>query len=116
MPSTGFDRTSRVVALLLLLVSVWTSAHRQQDDDACLPMVEGEHDASQHAFAPLAPSDDEHCAVCHWARGLKPAFADTSISSTVLNASNGVSAPALQAPVAPIQGRLPARAPPALFL
>ena len=112
MPSTAFDRTSRVVAFLLLLVSLWTSSHRQQDDDACLPLMAGEHDPSKHAFAPLAPAGDEHCAVCHWMRALKPTLADRSVASTALAPIDRLAAPAIFRHAAPASGRLPARAPP----
>ena len=116
MVSTASRRVSRLVALCLLLVSTWTAAHRQQDDDACLPMLAGEHDASKHAIAPLAQVDHGHCAVCHWIRGLKPAFTDTRIASTALVLTDGFSAPDVTAHAAPVAGRLPARAPPASVL
>jgi len=115
MPSTGFDRSSRVIALLLLLVSVWTSSHRQQDDDACVPIVAGEH-SSKHAFTAPGLEDDEHCAVCHWIRALKPAFTGSAIVSTALVQADRLSVPALSAPVSPSSVRLPARAPPATLL
>lgn len=115
MTSTAPRRSYRVVALLLLLVSVWTSSHPPQDDAACRPSVEGEHDASKHAFAPLAPADHEHCAVCHWMRGLKPAFTATTISWGTLSRAGNLAAPPVYEHAAPIGGRLPARAPPSLL-
>ena len=67
-------RSFRSVASILLLVALWGSPHRSQDDSACLPIVSGEHDASKHALGPVGPIQDEHCAICHWLRGLKPSF------------------------------------------
>jgi hypothetical protein len=116
MPSTAFDRSSRVIALLLLLVSVWTSSHRQLDDDACLPVLAGEHDASKHAFTAPEVENDEHCAVCHWMRALKPAFTASGIVSTALAQADRLSVLALSAPVSPSSVRLPARAPPVALL
>ncbi len=116
MPSTAFDRTSRVVSLLLLLVSLSTSAHRQQDDDACLPMLAGEHDPSKHAFAPGDSAGDEHCAVCHWMRALKPTAAGSSIVSVALAPTDRLVWSAVCTHVSPSSGRLPARAPPVILL
>ena len=116
MPSKAFGRSSRFVALILLLVSVWTSSHRQQDDDACLPIVAGDHDASKHAFVPTGTVDHEHCAVCHWMRGLKPSFASSTIISTPLAHAEGPCALAVMPYGVSASGRLPARAPPVFFL
>jgi hypothetical protein len=112
MRSTVSGRTSRAVALLLLLVSVWTSSHRQQDDDACLPVVAGEHDESKHVYTAPAAIAHEHCAVCHWARGLQPPSTGATAATTVLTTSDGLSASAEFTHAAPVSGRLPARAPP----
>jgi len=116
MVSTASHRVSRLIALCLLLVSVWTAAHRQQDDDACLPMLAGEHDASKHAAAPAAATDHDHCAICHWIRGLKPAFTNSRIASAALRQTGSLATPALPIHFAPSSGRLPARAPPAGLL
>ena len=109
------SRTYRVVALLVLLGTVWTSAHRQQDDDACVPVVAGENDASKHTLAPAGTVTHEHCAICHWMRGLKPAFSSTPIASATFRPGDCVSADIVFQPAQPIAGRLPARAPPALL-
>lgn len=115
MASTAFDRTSRVVALFLLLVTVWTASHRRPDDDGCLPVVAGEHDASKHAYAPPGSSDHEHCAVCHWMRGLKPAFASSTVASAALRPADTLAPLAIADPLKQTSGRLPARAPPSLL-
>ena len=54
---------------ILLLLALGGSPHGSQDDSACLPMVAGEHDASQHALGPVGQIQHEHCAICHWLRG-----------------------------------------------
>lgn len=115
MTSTVLRRTNRVVALLVLLVTMWTAAHRQPDDDACLPMATGEHDASKHAFAPLGAVDHEHCAVCHWVRALKPEFRVTPAPVAVQAHGDRLTDPAVIALAAPASARIPARAPPALL-
>ena len=108
-----FNR-SRVVAVILLLVSVWGLPHRPLDDDACLPVTEGEHDASKHVFAPLTGVEaDEHCAVCHWMRGLKPTFASVARVSAPLLDSTAFAASTTVPTRAPAGAHLPPRAPPA---
>lgn len=116
MGLTAFGRSSRVIALLLLVVSVWTASHRRQDDAACLPVAAGEHDASKHAFAPLAPVEHEHCAVCHWIRGLKPEFSSAPITVAVLRPTGSLSAPSAFIHADPVAGPLAARAPPPALL
>ncbi len=111
------NRSFRIVAGVLLLLALWGSPHRQQtDDSACLPVVAGEHDASKHAFAPASPAHHDHCALCHWMRGLKPAFTVTLVDGIALRA--GADVPSL--PIAfrsgPSASRLPARAPPTPLL
>ena len=103
----------RAIASLLLLVSLWGAPHRQQDDAACLPITSGEHDASNHAFAPTAPPEHDHCAVCHWMRGLKPAFTTTATAQTPLVRAGDIAAASSVTHRAPSGAQLPARAPPA---
>lgn len=115
MSSPAFDRTSRVVALFLLLVTVWTASHRRPDDDGCLPVVAGEHDASKHAYAPPGSADHEHCAICHWMRGLKPAFASGTVASATLRPADSLAPLPVAVQLGSALGRLPARAPPSLL-
>ena len=84
------DRSFRSVASILLLLALWGSPHRSQDDSACLPMVAGEHDASQHALGPVGQIQHEHCAICHWLRGLRPSLRVTLLGSVVMRAGFGV--------------------------
>ena len=112
MVQAALRRSSRAIALVLLLVSLVGVAHRQQDDTACLPMTSGDHDASKHAFAPLAPVEHDHCAVCHWMRGLNPTFVGMAAAGAPLDSTDTLA----QLPVVPYanacRAQLPARAPP----
>ena len=114
MPRTAFGRSYRIVASLLLLVSLLGAPHRQQDDDACLPVSADEHDASKHAFAPLAPVEHDHCAVCHWMRGLKPSFAAAATTVSPFDRTHDLPASTDLMHRAPCGAQLPARAPPAI--
>lgn len=83
--------SARTVSAVLVVLSLWTLPHSSQPD-ICLPAGTEEHDASRHVYtAGSKAADDEHCAVCHWMRSLKPAFtsrplgaADNSRSVAVL--------------------------------
>ena len=64
MPLAWLRRSSRAVAALVLLVSMWQLPHRGQDDDICAPAQNEAHDESKHVFttasgtryrAPLEP-------------------------------------------------------------
>jgi hypothetical protein len=110
-----FKRSSHPIAVLLVLASLCGIPHRQLDDDACLPMVAGQHDASKHAIAPLAPVDQDghgHCAICHWIRGLKPTFASTTRVEASLDRAGDICPSASLTHRAPCGAHLPARAPP----
>ena len=84
------NRSFRSVASFLLLLALWGSPHRSQDDPACLPMLAGEHDVSQHALGPIGPVQHEHCAICHWQRGLRPSLRVTLLGSVVMRAGSNV--------------------------
>ena len=109
-------RSSRAVAWFLLLLALLGSPHKQRDDSACLPVVPGEHDASKHAFAPVVPIQHEHCAICHWMRGLKPSFRVTVVTDVVLRAAADVAAAKAVFWSDTSATRLPARAPPLTLL
>src|SRR5687767_10705457 len=104
--------STRLVASLLLLVSLWGASHRRLDDAACLPVTAGEHDESKHAFAPVAPAEHDHCAVCHWMRSVKPAFTSIAASAASLAHAGEIAAASSIAHRAPAGAQLPARAPP----
>jgi hypothetical protein len=113
MGQPAFGRSYRAIASLLLLISFWGAPHRQQDDAACLPITAGEHDASNHAFAPTAPPEHDHCAVCHWMRGLKPTFVTVSATATVLDGAGALAQLTVVPHASASNTQLPARAPPA---
>ena len=93
---------------------MWQLPHRSQDDDLCAPAAEA-HDESKHIFtAPEAAGHQDHCAICHWTRWMKPVFAAGTAVAIGQDAASDL------APVDacllrdPSTDRLPARAPPAL--
>ena len=108
-------RSSRVASLLLLL-ALWGTPHKQQDDFACLPLLPAEDDGARHAFAPVDSTHRDHCAICHWVRGLKPSFSVSFADTVELHASTDVVAAAAVIHPAACSTRLPARAPPATLL
>ena len=108
-------RSSHVASLLLLLV-LWGSPHKQQDDAACLPQLTSEQDASKHALASLDSTHRDHCAICHWVRGLKPSFTASFSGAVQLGHASDVATGRAVAHHAPCEARLPARAPPANLL
>ena len=112
MRSGWLRGSSRLVATLLLMVSVWQMPHRWQDDDVCLPAAEA-HDESKHVYtAPEAGVHEVHCAVCHWTRWLKPAFGSTAPIAPADRRGGDLFAFAGESVRDPGSDRRPARAPP----
>ena len=112
MRSGWLQRSSRLVATLLLVVSVWQLPHRWQDDEVCAPVAEA-HDESKHVFTSAKPAaHEDHCAVCHWTRWLKPVFASTLAVATARGARGDVAPYAVDTVRDPGSDRLPPRAPP----
>ena len=106
-------RSSRAIAVCLLIVSIWGFPHRAQGDDACGPLSGAQHDESKHVIGGATPADhDEHCAVCHWLRSLKPGLAGRSASGSNPTLSSPLAAVAGSPHRDPAGGQLPARAPP----
>lgn len=106
--------SSRTVAVILLLASMWQLPHRSQDDEICAPAAEV-HDESRHVVtSPDELAHPDHCAVCHWVRWMKPVF--TAGPAIVAHQGAGSDlapvSPALRRD--PASERRPARAPPAL--
>ena len=106
---------SRAIALLLLLLSLAGVPHFDQADRACAPVLTGEHDESKHAFRALAASEHDHCAICHWTRLPRSAFAPTPPFQSPLCTGVAVEPGDPFTHRAPALDRLPARAPPALL-
>lgn len=68
-------RSSRAVAAVILLASLWQLPHQVQDDEICAPAAAEAHDESKHVFtAAGATQHEDHCAICHWLRAMNPAF------------------------------------------
>ena len=109
-------RSSRALAALVLLSSLWQLPHRSQDDEICAPVAEA-HDESKHVFTAAAgAAHQDHCAICHWTRWLKPVFA-AATAVTANSGSGGELAPfSSQLRRDPASDRRPARAPPSTFL
>jgi hypothetical protein len=114
MRSGWLQRSSRIVAALLLLATMWQMPHRWQDDDACAPVAES-HDESKHVYTtPEAGPHAEHCAVCHWTRLLKPVFGSTAEATTASGGRSDLLPFAAETVRDPASDRLPPRAPPAV--
>jgi len=114
MSSGWLRRSSPLVATLLLLSSLWQLPHRWQDDEVCAPSAEA-HDESKHAYTvPSDQSHQDHCAICHWTRWMKPVFS----ASPAVTANTGTGDDFVSSSSSllrdPSTDRLPARAPPAL--
>ena len=62
-----------------------------------------------------APSQPEHCAICHWTRLLRSPLTVVGISTTNVGPATLVLRGALPAHVDEVNEHLPARAPPALL-
>jgi hypothetical protein len=106
---------SRAIALLLLLLSVAGVPHFDQGDRACAPVLSGEHDESKHAFRGPATVDHDHCAICHWTRLPRSAFAPVPPFRSPWTAGVALEQGDAFTHRAPALDRLPARAPPALL-
>ena len=105
-------RSSRAVAVVLLLASMCQLSHLSAGDEFCAAVPEA-HDESKHVFTGVATADhDEHCAICHWTRWLKPAFTSTPTSPATCDAGGDLAASAAFSRRDPSLDHLPPRAPP----
>ena len=106
-------RSSRVIATILLLMSVLQFPHPSLDDEACSPAAAERHDESKHVFTSVTLTPHpEHCAICHWTRWMNPVFSSGPSVIVNLNARGEVAAVTPGAFRAPSSDRLPSRAPP----
>ena len=115
MPLAWLRRSSRFVAAVILMSSLWQLPHRAQDDEICVPAGAEHHDESKHVVtAPTSAAHTDHCAVCHWVRWMKPVF--TAMPSTAVPRRPGslLASNAASSWRDPSGDRLPARAPPSL--
>ncbi len=109
-----------LAAMLLIaatLVASGESLRHVGDDDPACDGVVIVHDASAHALrsAPARPgsSEPEHCAICHWARSLRPVVEAVVRGGADLAASlDSIDEADPLLPLA-LALHLPARAPPA---
>jgi hypothetical protein len=108
-------KSSRAVAVLLLLASGAGRPHLDKDDRACTPVVVDEHDESKHRFGASVPIDHEHCAICHWTRLPRSPFAPIPAFHSPRAVGVAVDDRDPFTHRAPALDRLPARAPPALL-
>ena len=106
-------RSTRFVAAILLLASMWQFPHRSADDAICLPSSEA-HDESKHIFtADVGGGHAGHCAICHWTRLLKPDLSVRTAAVHVDVAGSDLIAAHSFARRDPSTENLPSRAPPA---
>lgn len=110
-------RSSRMVAAVILLTSLWQLPHRAQDDEICVPAGAENHDESKHVVtAPTSAAHPDHCAVCHWVRWMKPVFTATASTAVPDRPGSLLAANAASFWPDPSDDRLPARAPPSRSL
>ena len=110
-------RSSRVVAAVILLASLWQLPHQLQDDEVCAPAAAAAHDESKHVFtSPGAVAHQDHCAICHWLRSINPGCA-AGAAAVVPKESGSRLAALTSGTLRDVSAdRLPARAPPSLLL
>lgn len=113
MSFAGLRRSSRLIAVIVLFVSMWQLPHRSQDDEICAPAAEA-HDESRHIVTSPEPGHPDHCAVCHWVRWMKPMFAATPAIAGNRGGSSDVAPLSAALLRDPSSDRRPARAPPSL--
>lgn len=92
---------------------MWQLPHRLQDDELCAPLGTEAHDESKHVFTASAPAGhQDHCAICHWTRWLKPLLAATVASAAGHGAGADFVAIADVFRRPPATDQIPPRAPP----
>ena len=107
--------SARTVSAVLVLLSLWSLPHRSQPD-ICLPSGVEEHDESKHVYtAASQAAHEEHCAICHWMRSLKPAFASRAYTGTANDSSIAICLQTLGSRCPSALSQLPPRAPPAAW-
>ena len=108
-------RSSRAVAAVVLLVSMWQMPHLGQDDDICAPAQTEAHDESKHVFTtPTAAAAQEHCAICHWVRSMNLGLGMRELTAVPVESDSRFLALVSHSLRDPGTNRIPARAPPVL--
>ena len=105
----------RAGARLLLLGAIAGVPPYDSGDRACAPIVTGEHDESKHAFRQATASEHDHCAICHWTRLPRTAFAPVPQFRSALATGVAIEIGDPFTHRAPALDRLPARAPPTVL-
>jgi hypothetical protein len=108
-------RSSRAVAAIVLLVSMWQMPHRAVDDEICAPGAAEAHDESKHVFTTVSGTGhQDHCAICHWLRSIDPGQGQRTLTAVPVASDARFFALVSGSLRAPDSSRIPARAPPAL--
>jgi hypothetical protein len=105
---------SRVVALLLLVISV-RPFHAASDDPGCAwpDAVSTRDGASALGKANDATTEaQDHCAICHWTRLLRSPLTGTGLTVAAIAPTTPFDSSRPGGYVAPTHDHLPARAPP----
>lgn len=113
MPLAWLRRSSRAVAAIVLLVSMWQMPHRAVDDEICAPGSAEAHDESKHVFTGVSGAGhQEHCAICHWLRSIDPGRGMGALTGVPVPSDARFFAVVSGSLRDPGSSRLPARAPP----
>jgi hypothetical protein len=108
-------RSSRAIAVVLLLTSMLQFPHPSLDDELCSTPGTESHDASKHVFTADRPTAEPgHCAICHWTRWMNPVFTPGPVIVLDLGSRTDLSAARAATLRDPSTDQLPPRAPPAV--
>ena len=108
-------RSSRAVAAIVLLVSMWQMPHGAADDEICAPGQAEAHDESKHVFTTASDSDhQDHCAICHWLRSIDPRLGMRGLTAVPVASDTRFFALASRSLRDAGSSRIPARAPPSV--
>lgn len=108
----------RAVAVVLFVTTLRGLPHFAQDDLACVAVIQAGA-AGQPAAglsADEASPHREHCAICHWTRGLRSPARTPGMAFAQAAPAHAVPAIAIVSRPVPVLDQLPARAPPAVLL
>jgi hypothetical protein len=115
MSLAALRRSSRILSLWLLVVSLWGLPHRADGADTCPPAGAEPHDESKHVFSSETRDHGEHCAVCHWLRSVKPGLTERAAAETRVPLASSLAPTNHHCSCDAAARRLPARAPPSFL-
>ena len=105
--------SAKTVSAVLVLLSLWSLPHLSRPD-ICVPAGLEHHDESKHVFTAASQGPhQEHCAVCHWMRSLRPTLAADPYTSTGDESGAAIVALATPSRRSSALTPLPPRGPPA---